>query len=319
MKKRILLLLTGGTISMDSHKDLSHEILSLQKQRLMSLEHDVLNQVSFETEIFLMKPSPHITPQDMLTLAKHISSLMNNDHYDGFVITHGTDTLEETAYFLSLYLPHPKKPIVFTGSMRNFSDIAYDGLINLVSALLVASHEKSVEYGVLVVLNDSIHTAREVTKSHTVALDTFKSFDYGPIGYVDDYEILFYREYHPEKLFSPLTSISKQVMPYKTFTGDDGSALLAMKDLADGFVIEGFGRGNVPDTLVPTITLLLSLNKKIMITSRTPMGRVYGTYPYEGGGGQLVKLGCMLSPLLNTQKARIYMLFLLNTEKNSHI
>ena len=315
MKKRILLLLTGGTISMDSHKDLSSEILLLQKQRLMSLEHDVLNQLTFDTEIFLMKPSPHVTPQDMLELSKYVSDRMNDDQYDGFVITHGTDTLEESAYFMSLYLPQPKKPVVFTGSMRNFSDIAYDGLINLVSALLVASHHKALDYGVLVVLNDSIHTAREVTKSHTVALDTFKSFDYGPIGYVDDYEILFYREYHPEILFYPLESLDKKVIPYKTFTGDQGEALLSLKSLADGFVIEGFGRGNVPDTLVPAIKQLLLENKKIMITSRAPMGRVYGTYPYDGGGGQLVKIGCMLSPLLNTQKARIYMLFLLNTTK----
>lgn len=312
MKKRILIILTGGTISMDSHKDLSHDILSLQKQRLMSLEHSVLDHVETDTQVFSMKPSPHITPNDMLSLSKFIQSNMNDNVYDGYVITHGTDTLEETAYFLSLYMPLPKKSIVFTGSMRNFSDIAYDGLINLVSAILVASHDEASKYGVLVVLNDSIHTAREVTKSHTVALDTFKSLDFGPIGYVDDYEIMFNRSYTPETMFNPIQSLTKLAMVYKTFTGDDGLALLAIQHLADGFVIEGFGRGNVADTLVPAIQKLLSLGKTLFITSRAPMGRVYDTYPYEGGGGQLVKLGCHLSPMLNTQKARIYLLFLLN-------
>jgi L-asparaginase len=230
------------------------------------------------------------------------------------VITHGTDTLEETAYFLSLYNPIPSKPIVFTGSMRNFSDIAYDGLINLVSALLVASHKKASEYGVLVVLNDSIFLAREVTKSHTVALDTFKSFDFGPIGYVDDYEILFYRDYHHDETFSKPSDLSNKVLPYKTFTGDLGETLLLSIDHFEGYVIEGFGRGNVPETLVPAIVKLLDAKKTVMITSRTPMGRVYGTYPYDGGGGHLVKLGCVLSPMLNTQKARIYLLFKLNTK-----
>jgi L-asparaginase len=314
MKKRILIILTGGTISMDSHKDLSTEILQLQEQRLMSLSHGVLDQIDIETNIFLMKPSPQITPDDMLSLSKYIENISKQNMYDGFVITHGTDTLEETAYFLSLYNPIPSKPIVFTGSMRNFSDIAYDGLINLVSALLVASHKKASEYGVLVVLNDSIFLAREVTKSHTVALDTFKSFDFGPIGYVDDYEILFYRDYHHDETFSKPSDLSHKVLPYKTFTGDSGETLLLAKDHYEGFVIEGFGRGNVPDTLIPAIQTLLNAHKQVMITSRTPMGRVYGTYPYDGGGGHLVKLGCVLSPMLNTQKARIYLLFKLNTK-----
>lgn len=314
MKKRILIILTGGTISMDSHKDLSTEILQLQEQRLMSLSHSVLDQIEIETKIFLMKPSPQITPDDMLSLSTYVENISKQNMYDGFVITHGTDTLEETAYFLSLYNPNPLKPIVFTGSMRNFSDIAYDGLINLVSALLVASHKKASEYGVLVVFNDSIFLAREVTKSHTVALDTFKSFDFGPIGYVDDYEILFYRDYHEDVLFNKPSALIHKVLPYKTFTGDFGDTLLLAKDHYEGFVIEGFGRGNVPDTLIPAIKTLLEANKHIMITSRTPMGRVYGTYPYDGGGGHLVKLGCVLSPMLNTQKARIHMLFKLNTK-----
>ena len=314
MKKRILIILTGGTISMDSHKDLSTEILQLQEQRLMSLSHGVLDQIDIETNIFLMKPSPQITPDDMLNLSKFIEEISKTNTYDGFVITHGTDTLEETAYFLSLYNPIPSKPIVFTGSMRNFSDIAYDGLINLVSALLVASHKKASEYGVLVVLNDSIFLAREVTKSHTVALDTFKSFDFGPIGYVDDYEILFYRDYHHDETFSKPSDLSHKVLPYKTFTGDLGETLLLSIDHFEGYVIEGFGRGNVPETLVPAIVKLLDAKKTVMITSRTPMGRVYGTYPYDGGGGHLVKLGCVLSPMLNTQKARIYLLFKLNTK-----
>jgi len=314
MKKRILIILTGGTISMDSHKDLSNEILQLQEQRLMSLSHGVLDQIDIETKIFLMKPSPQITPDDMLNLSKFIEDISKTNAYDGFVITHGTDTLEETAYFLSLYNPIPTKPIVFTGSMRNFSDIAYDGLINLVSALLVASHKKAPEYGVLVVLNDSIFLAREVTKSHTVALDTFKSFDFGPIGYVDDYEILFYRDYHKDETFSKPSGLSHKVLPYKTFTGDSGETLLLTMNHFEGFVIEGFGRGNVPETLVPAIQKLLDAKKTVMITSRTPMGRVYGTYPYDGGGGHLVKLGCLLSPMLNTQKARIYLLFKLNTK-----
>ena len=311
-KKKILLILTGGTISMDTQRDLSSSVLHLQQERLQMLNDNLLDDVEFDTHVFAMKPSPHITPEDMLTLAKFIDSKIDSNIYQGFVITHGTDTLEETAFFLDLYFSDLSIPIVVTGSMRNFSDIAYDGLNNIVSSLLVSCHPLASKHGVLVVLNDVINTAREVTKSHTVSLDTFKSLDFGPIGIIDDYEILFYREISFKFKVPKIHKIQGKVYIYQTFTGDDGSLLHAYKD-ANAIIIEGFGRGNIPPKLVDEIKILLAKNITILITTRVPMGRVFGTYPYDGGGGQLHELGCLLSPQLNSQKARILLLYALSS------
>jgi len=312
-RKKILLILTGGTISMDTKRNLSSDILHLQKERLQLLENKMLDDIEFDTFVFAMKPSPHITPSDMLALAEFIDGQVVKDIYQGFVITHGTDTLEETAFFVDLYFSEYalQFPIVFTGSMRNYSDIAYDGLNNIVSALLVASHVDAKKHGVLVVLNDVINTAREVTKSHTVALDTFKSLDFGPIGIIDDYQILFYRQISQSFKLPKIFEINKKVYIYKTFSGDDGLLLLNLKD-ADAVVLEGFGRGNVPPLLVPVIQTLLENNVVVLISTRVPIGRAFGTYPYEGGGGQLVKMGCFLTPDLNSQKARILLIYALS-------
>jgi L-asparaginase len=312
MRKKILLILTGGTISMDHHKDLSYDVLQFQKQHLMNLGHSILNDVDIDSHVLLMKPSPHITPLDMLEISNYISSQLQKKYYDGFVVTHGTDTLEETAFFLDLYFSDLEVPIILTGSMRNYSDIAYDGMNNIVSSILVAAHDDSKNKGVLVVLNDTIHHPHEVTKSHTVSLDTFQSLEFGPIGVVDDQEIVYYREFKKRFLLPKLEKLNMNVGIYKTYTGDDGSILKHYSSM-NGLIIEGFGRGNVPENIVSSIQELIDQGVTIMITSRVPKGRPFATYPYKGGAKQLVEMGCYLSPHLNSQKARILLIFALST------
>lgn len=311
MRKKILLILTGGTISMDHHKDLSYDVLQFQKQHLMNLGHSMLNDIDIDSHVLLMKPSPHMTPFDMLEIAKFVSSEILKKKYDGFVITHGTDTLEETAFFLDLYFQNSTVPIIITGSMRNYSDIAYDGMNNILSSILVATHDNTKNKGVMVVLNDTIHHPYEVTKSHTVSLDTFQSLEFGPIGVVDDHEIVFYRDISRRFVLPKLEQLSAAVGIYKTYTGDDGIILKHFSNM-NGLIIEGFGRGNVPPRIVDAIRFLIEQGVSIMISSRVPKGRPFATYPYLGGAKQLVEIGCVLSPYLNTQKARILLMFALS-------
>lgn len=312
MRKKILLILTGGTISMDHHKDLSSDVLQFQKQYLVNLGHSILNDVDIDSHVLSMKPSPQMTPYDMLEISNYISSQLQKNLYDGYVITHGTDTLEETAFFLDLFFNDLDVPIIVTGSMRNYSDIAYDGMNNIVSSILVAANHHSKNKGVLVVLNDTIHHPYEVTKSHTVSLDTFQSLEFGPIGVVDDQEIVYYREFKKRFYLPKLEKLTKNVAIYKTYTGDDG-AILKHYTSMDGLIIEGFGRGNVPEKIVDAIKTLIDQGVTIMISSRVPKGRPFATYPYHGGAQQLVDMGCYLSPHINTQKARILLLFALCT------
>ncbi len=270
-----------------------------------------LSQIEIRTHEFSLKPSPSMTPDDMLQLAKLAQSFLDDPIIDGVVITHGTDTLEETSYFLDLFLLH-KKPVVFTGSMRSYSDIGFDGLSNLLSSILVAAHPDSIGKGVLVCLNDEINTAREVTKSHTLALDTFKSLEFGPIGIVEQDNVIYTR--NPSLRVTALRpeSIESQVHLIKVAAGMGSELLnLLIDNGAKGFVIEALGRGNVPPQMVSGITRAIELNIPVLLTSRCPIGRVLDNYGYEGGGHHLQSLGVIFTQSLNGQKARIQLMLAL--------
>ncbi len=270
-----------------------------------------LSQIEIRTHEFSLKPSPSMTPDDMLQLAKLAQSFLDDPIIDGVVITHGTDTLEETSYFLDLFLLH-KKPVVFTGSMRSYSDIGFDGLSNLLSSILVAAHPDSIGKGVLVCLNDEINTAREVTKSHTLALDTFKSLEFGPIGIVEQDNVIYTR--NPSLRVAALRpeSIESQVHLIKVAAGMGSELLnLLIDNGAKGFVIEALGRGNVPPQMVSGITRAIELNIPVLLTSRCPIGRVLDNYGYEGGGHHLQSLGVIFTQSLNGQKARIQLMLAL--------
>jgi L-asparaginase len=253
IKKQILIIFTGGTISMEKHSESKLAIIANNQLQLIEKIKSEIKQVELETFQFSLKPSPSITAHDMLSLAKIVCSSLESASIDGVVITHGTDTLEETAYFLDLYVHH-EKPVVMTGSMRNFSELGYDGLSNLVSSILVAASDASKKRGVLLCMNDEINAASEVTKSHTLALDTFKSLEFGPIGIVDQERVLYYRDTHSLKLSKVPETIEDQVEIVKAYAGSSSLILnLLVDSQVKGIVIEALGRGNVPPQMVPGI------------------------------------------------------------------
>lgn len=319
-KKTILIIFTGGTISMAKHKETSKAIISDNHNELLQNIALELKNVELRSYQFSLKPSPSITPNDMFELSKLVKSSIDDPTVDGVVITHGTDTLEETAYFLDLFL-ETKKPVVITGSMRNYSELGYDGLSNLVSSILVASHPESAHMGVLVVMNDEINAAAEVTKTHTLSLDTFKSLEFGPIGIVEQENVLYYRQTHYPHLHLAPESISNDVEIIKAYSGSSSVILnLLIDNGTKGFVIEALGRGNVPPQMVPGITRAISLNIPVLITSRCPKGRVLDSYGYEGGGHHLKQLGVIFTENLSSQKARIRLMFALGiTSSIDHI
>lgn len=310
-KKTILIIFTGGTISMAKHKETSKAVISDNHSELL---HDIaseLKNIELLSHQFSLKPSPSITPDDMFELAKLTKSYLDNPKIDGIVITHGTDTLEETSYFLDLYL-ETTKPVVFTGSMRNFSELGFDGLSNLVSSILVAAHDESKHMGVLVVLNDEINAAAEVTKTHTLSLDTFKSLEFGPIGIVEQDNVLYYRQTHYPHLHIAPSHIENHVEIIKAYSGSSSVLLNLLIDGGlKGIVIEALGRGNVPPTMIDGIKRAISLNIPVLITSRCPKGRVLDSYGYEGGGHHLKQLGAIFTENLSSHKARIRLMLAL--------
>lgn len=312
MKKNILLLHTGGTISMQLNTETGGVILSAANP--LAMEIDKIQQFAHITEIEAFNlPSPHITPERMLELKKMIDQQMATENFDGIVITHGTDTLEETAYFLELSTNNAI-PIVLTGAMRSSNEIGADGVYNLMSAVRVAAADEANDKGVLVVLNDEIHTATNVTKTHSSSVSTFQSPQYGPIGIVTKSGIHFHHA-PIARTYLPVESIGKKVAMFKIYAGMESDLLASISSLGyDGVVLEGLGQGNVPPALIAGVQQLLNEELPVILVSRCFSGIAQDIYAYEGGGKMLKDLGVRFEHGLSGQKARLKLLLELCSE-----
>ena len=306
MPKKILVLHTGGTISMQA--DDSGAVVTSQDNPMNHVSNP-LEGVEVHTLDFFNLPSPHIKPKHMLALYQKIKE--EADHYDGFVITHGTDTLEETAYFLdTMEVPH--KPIVLTGAMRSSNELGSDGVYNYLSALRVASDDKAADKGVLVVMNDEIHAAKYVTKTHTTNVSTFQTPTHGPLGLIMKYEILYFKTAEPRVRFD-LDKIQGLVPIIPVYAGMTEELLdLLPVDQLDGLIIQAFGAGNVPKETAQKLNALIQEGLPIALVSRCFNGIAEPVYAYEGGGVCLQNAGIFFVKELNAQKARLKLLIAIN-------
>ena len=306
MPKKILVLHTGGTISMQA--DASGAVVTSQDNPMNHVSNP-LEGVEVHALDFFNLPSPHIKPKHMLALYQKIKE--EADHYDGFVITHGTDTLEETAYFLdTMEVPH--KPIILTGAMRSSNELGSDGVYNYLSALRVASDDKAADKGVLVVMNDEIHAAKYVTKTHTTNVSTFQTPTHGPLGLIMKYEILYFKTAEPRVRFD-LDRIQGLVPIIPVYAGMTEELLdLLPVDQLDGLIIQAFGAGNVPKETSQKLNALIQEGLPIALVSRCFNGIAEPVYAYEGGGVCLQKAGVFFVKELNAQKARLKLLIAIN-------
>lgn len=260
-----------------------------------------------EIDQFANIPSPHMTPLKMFDLGRLVEKKLAD--YDGIVITHGTDTLEETSYFLDLMLSS-LKPIVFTAAMRSGSELGLDGPRNIVGAVRVACDEQAKSRGVLLVMNDEIHCARDVVKTDSGKADAFETPLYGLLGIVDPDRVLFYRRRIIEETISA-SELETNVDLIKCVSGMSDHHLQA--SIAKGvkaIVLEAFGRGNVPVSILPAIQTAIQKNILIVVVSRTYTGRVLPEYGYEGGGKKLVEMGAILGGDLKGPKMRLKLMLL---------
>jgi L-asparaginase len=314
MKKKIMIIHTGGTIAMS--EDI--ETGTIQPNPLNPLTSTLTMLEPYaevQVDDYINIPSPHITPQHMFDLAKKIEGYLTVDHMDGIVLTHGTDTLEETAYMLDLLI-QSNKPIIVTGAMRSSNEMGADGPLNLLQSVRVAASDQAIDKGVLVVFNDEIHTAKNVTKTHASNVSTFQSPQYGPIGFTTKQAVSFHHmpivrdHYKIEKL-------TKKVVLLKAFAGMEKDWVDAIVDQGiDGLVFEAFGQGNLPPSIVPALKRATEKNIPIVLVSRCFNGIVEGTYGYEGGGKQLKDMGIIFSNGLNGQKARLKLMVALEKTSN---
>ena len=293
-----------GVVPSHELEDFLHAFPQLAK----AAEVDVLDWMDI--------PSPWMTPDLMFELAQLVE--IKSADYDGIVITHGTDTLEETAYLLDLVL-NCSKPIVFTAAMRNFAELGLDGPRNIIGAVRVASNYESADKGVLIVMNDEIHPAREVVKSDTSKVNTFMSLGYGKLGMVDPDRIIYERNLSKRESFWT-ERIETNIDLVKLGAGCDGRYIEAsIANDAKAIVLEGFGRGNVPKSVVPSIKKAIEHGIVVVIASRAYTGRVMSEYGYEGGGAKLVEMGCIMCGDLRGHKARIKLMVLFGKYKDPEL
>lgn len=300
---RVLLLATGGTISMQVDPQKGGAVPRLTGREILDALPGVERIARMEVREFGRHPGPHMTIERMWELRAAILGALE-EGFSGIVVTHGTDTLEETAYLLDRSLP-AETPVVLTGAMRNSTELSWDGPANLMAAIEVAVAPEARGRGTMVVMDDEIVQGAEVVKTHTEAAGTFRSPNWGPLGLTDKGEALFYRE---SRRKPPLTPAAPAVPVdlVKVVAGMDSRLVECSLDTgARGIVLEALGRGNVPPGVLPGVRRWAESGKPVVITSRSQRGRVLDTYAYLGGGHQLREMGAIFADHMTGQQARI--------------
>jgi L-asparaginase len=249
-------------------------------------------------------------------ISQTVNRCASQQDLDGMVITHGTDTMEESAYFVHLCYSG-SQPVVYTGSMRSANEIGYDGLRNLLSSIQVASSPQSANLGALIVMNEQIHSAGDLRKLHTQRVDAFQSPPYGPVGEIAFGTVTITRSVtRPSPVLEPNYATPVPLVP---LTADFEEALLdAVLEMSPkGIVIEALGGGRVPPKIVPHLTRFIEAGVPVVMTTRCGIGPVVDAYGYEGAHRHLKKMGCHFAHHLSGSKARIKLMLALGNGLDS--
>ncbi len=315
--REIALVSTGGTIEMTTG---SRGLIIADNINQHLLDGDIIPaNVRVTQTKFSSIPSPHMTPDIMGELCLRLEELASGGKYDGIVVTHGTDTLEESAFLADIYLKK-QIPVVFTAAMRSHAELGVDGPRNLRGALLVAANPEVHKLGVTVVLGDEIHAAGRVTKTYTSNVSSFASPGYGPLGFVDQDRILLQRmplwrlHLPPGKL-----SMKGSIGLVKIASGFGAREIRFSADSKDkGLVIEAFGRGNVPEDVALAVEYAVDKGTVVCISSRCYVGRVLGVYDYPGGGIDLEQKGAIFAGDMQGHKLRLLLMACIGMKMNRH-
>lgn len=314
MLPRVLFIFTGGTISMRIDPATGGAIPALSGREILAFDPTLAQLAEIEVIDFARLPGPHWTAAKMWELSELTRAQLQRPDLNGIVITHGTDTLEETAYFVDLR-HSSQKPIAFVGAMRNASEVSFDGPANLRAALRTVIEPDARKQGVFVVLNGLIHAASAVTKTDTQSLETFASPVFGPLGMVDTDRVLFARSLtRRAQIEAP--AMETQVDLLVTYAGFDGRFIdAALQFGSQGLVIEGTGRGNVPPAALAALDRFLGAGFPIVLATRCGQGRVLDTYAYEGSGHDLRRRGVLFAGALTGPKARVHLMLALGATR----
>jgi len=318
----VWVLSTGGTIAgsgASSTNVADYKAGTILGEDLVKAVPEIKQFANVKVQQIINVRSPDVKLENLLTLANGINSIFANDqNVAGVVVTHGTNTLEETAYFLNLTVKHDR-PVILVGSMRPSTAISADGPLNLLNAIRTAISPEARGKGVLVVMNDEINGARDVTKTNTYRVETFRSPDFGFLGYVDEDKVSFYRAstkrhtVNSEFDVSSIREVPKVDILYSYVEPNVAMIQALQANGVKGIVFAGSGAGGLSDLERDAMKAILSSSsgeRPIAVRSnRTGTGRVIARKEYD-------ELGYVAADTLNPQKSRILLMLALTRTRD---
>jgi L-asparaginase len=308
----VLILTTGGTIASLPDPETGAKRPAVSGEELVAGVPGLAEVADVEVEEVAALSSWNLTPDHMLAVARRAGEALAQQDVDGVVVTHGTDTLEETAFLTDLTL-RGDGPAVFVGAMRSPDELSADGPRNLLNAVRLAASPEARGAGAVVAISDEVHAARWVRKLDSGLVSAFRSPRRGPLGRVTpksvELSLLPARGFTSE----PPAELSRQVALVSAYPGMDGTAIEAVLEAtgAAGLVVEGTGSGNVPGSAVGGIRSALERGLPVVIATRVPGGATPSGYGSPGGGAELRGLGAVGAGPLSAGKARLLLMLLL--------
>ena len=306
---KVIVVSTGGTIASRFDAASGRTVASQRGEDLLAQVPRLAEVAALEVDDFATLPSFDLTVEAAHRLAMRIDEQLARDEVAGVVVTHGTDTMEESCYLADLLLASDK-PAVFTGAQRAHDDPTPDGPTNLLAAVRTAAAPEARGLGAVICFADRIHAARDVTKVSASALATFQSYDKGALGEVDAGRVVIHRRPVRRRAFA-VDRLETRVPLIRLYLGFDVALVeAALERGAHGLVLEAFGRGNGPAALVPVVRAAVAAGVPVVVTSRCPTGRVEPIYG-KGGGKDLADAGAIFAGDLKGPKARLLLMVLL--------
>ncbi len=312
-KPKIVILATGGTIAGVGQSSVTgqYQASKLPVENLLQAVPEIQDLAIVEGEQVCQVSSQDMTGEIWLQIARKVDEVVNQADVDGVVITHGTDTMEETAYFLNLVI-QTRKPVVMTGAMRASGSLSADGALNLYNAVALAASPQAPGKGVLLCFNDQIHAAREVTKVNTTNVNAFQTPEFGILGYIFYGKASFYRESVRKHTFrsnfniKEINTLPKVAVFYSHADFDSSLIGQSVKNGIQGIVFAGTGNGNPSEATIQALARSVKNNVSVVRSSRTGRGPV--TLKAEVDDE---KYGFIVADNLNPQKSRILLMLAL--------
>jgi L-asparaginase len=313
----VRLIATGGTIAMKIDPVKKAPVPAISGEDLVATVPEIAQVAHMEVENLSNVPSASMDPDRWVQLQRSVTQALARPEVAGVIVSHGTDTLEETAFFLDLTVDSPK-PIVLIGAQRNASERDFDGPRNLLNAARICTDQGARGKGAMIALNSNINAARDAVKTHTSDVETFKSGDLGFLGYVDYDRVVWYRAPIRRQHIAIRPVAEGQHLPrvdiVPTYGGADGTFVRAAVGAgAKGLVVQALGWGNIPIPVFQAVKEAIGKGIAVVISTRVWTGRVLPNYGYEGGGKTLQQAGAVFADNLSPQKARLLLMLALQT------